>query len=245
MKTYYDRRASEYDDWWLGTGLFAQRDRPGWEDDVAGLVAALAALHPLRTLDVACGTAFLTRHLPGEVTGLDQSPAMAAVARQRVADVVEGDALPLPFADGAVQRIFTSHFYGHLDEDERTAFVREAARVATEELVVVDSALRPEHADLRPPSGGWALQRSEDDRPGAHPCAAAGRRRTTSGTAEAWQERTLDDGSTHRVFKRWFTAEGLAAELGGRAEPFYAGPWFVGVRASASGLAPSHVPAAP
>ena len=32
MKTYYERRAHEYDDWWLGTGLFADRDRPGWTD---------------------------------------------------------------------------------------------------------------------------------------------------------------------------------------------------------------------
>ena len=35
------------------------------------------------------------------------------------------------------------------------------------------------------------------------------------GEPEAWQERTLDDGSRHRVYKRWFTAEGLPAELGG------------------------------
>jgi hypothetical protein len=30
MRTYYDRRAAEYDDWWLGTGLFESRVRPGW-----------------------------------------------------------------------------------------------------------------------------------------------------------------------------------------------------------------------
>jgi hypothetical protein len=29
MLEYYDRRAPEYDDWYMGTGLFAQRDRPG------------------------------------------------------------------------------------------------------------------------------------------------------------------------------------------------------------------------
>ena len=30
MREYYDRRAPEYDDWYLGPGLFADRDRPGW-----------------------------------------------------------------------------------------------------------------------------------------------------------------------------------------------------------------------
>lgn len=32
---------------------------------------------------------------------------------------------------------------------------------------------------------------------------------------ELWEERTLRDGSRHRVFKRYYTAERLAAELGG------------------------------
>jgi len=48
-------------------------------------------------------------------------------------------------------------------------------------------------------------------------------------TTQAWQERELNDGSRHRVYKRWFTADGLAAELGG-GETVHAGPWFVAVR---------------
>lgn len=143
MKAYYEARASEYDDWWLGTGLFAQRDRPGWEQEREALAAALAALPPARTLDVACGTGFLTRHLAGELTGLDQSASMLELAAQRLpgADLVLGDALPLPFSDRSFERVFTSHFYGHLEEPERSAFLAEARRVAPE-LVVVDSALR-------------------------------------------------------------------------------------------------------
>jgi ubiquinone/menaquinone biosynthesis C-methylase UbiE len=56
MRRYYDRRAPEYDDWWLGRGLFAGRPRPGWSDEVAQLVAVLESMPPARTLDVACGT---------------------------------------------------------------------------------------------------------------------------------------------------------------------------------------------
>jgi demethylmenaquinone methyltransferase/2-methoxy-6-polyprenyl-1,4-benzoquinol methylase len=140
-KAYYERRAAEYDDWWLGTGLFATRDRPGWHDEVARLVETVAALRPCRVLDVACGTGFLTRHLRGDLTGLDQSDAMLAIAADRIphARLMRGDVPPLPFADGAFQRVFTSHFYGHLGEPLRTAFVAEARRVAGE-LVIVDSA---------------------------------------------------------------------------------------------------------
>ena len=31
---YYDRRAPEYDDWYLGVGLFADRERPGFDAEL-------------------------------------------------------------------------------------------------------------------------------------------------------------------------------------------------------------------
>jgi demethylmenaquinone methyltransferase/2-methoxy-6-polyprenyl-1,4-benzoquinol methylase len=45
---------------------------------------------------------------------------------------------------------------------------------------------------------------------------------------EEWQERILNDGSSWTVYKRYFTAAGLAAELGG-GEIVYDGHWFVAV----------------
>ena len=63
-----------------------------------------------------------------------------------------------------------------------------------DELVVVDSALRP----------------------GVSP--------------EQWQERILNDGSRHRVYKRYFTGEQLARELDG--EKLLEGTWFVASRTS-------------
>jgi ubiquinone/menaquinone biosynthesis C-methylase UbiE len=146
MKEYYDTRAPEYDEWYLGQGHFAKRERPGWTEAVAGLERAIDALPAARTLDVACGTGFLTRHLRGDVTGFDQSEQMLDIARSRLprADFVRGDALHLPFAADSFRRIFTAHFYGHLMQRERCAFLSRAWRIAPE-LVVVDSALRPDH----------------------------------------------------------------------------------------------------
>ena len=184
MRDYYNQRAAEYDDWWLGTGLFADRDRPGWDEDRAALIAALQTVQPRRTLDLACGTGFLTQHLPGEVTGVDQSARMVARAKGRGVHAVVGNALVLPPV--AYDRIFTAHFYGHLDAAQRA----ELLAIPTSELIVVDSA---------------------------------------GGPREAWQERTLNDGSTHSVFKRWFSAESLAAELGGETTVLHDGPWFVAV----------------
>ena len=139
---YYDRRATEYDDWYLGRGLFADRDRPGFVDELRQVTDTIAALPPSRTLDVACGTGYLTRHLRGTVTGLDASDRMLAVARERLpdADLVQGDGLVLPFPDDAFDRVFSGHFYGHLDDTQRDVFLAEARRVAGE-LVLVDASL--------------------------------------------------------------------------------------------------------
>jgi demethylmenaquinone methyltransferase/2-methoxy-6-polyprenyl-1,4-benzoquinol methylase len=113
---YYEQRAAEYDEWYLGQGRFARRDRPGWDRAVEDLVALVRRLSPARTLDVACGTGFLTRHLRGFVVGVDQSRSMVALAQSRLPDgvAVVGDALDLRFAKGAFDRVFTAHFYGHL-----------------------------------------------------------------------------------------------------------------------------------
>ena len=193
MKTYYDRRAREYDDWVFGTGLFADRDRPEWDGERAALEAAIAGLPPVRTLDVACGTGWLTRHLRGDVTGLDASAGMLEIAAERMpaAHFVVGDALELPFADRSFDRVLTGHFYGHLEEIDRQRFLEEAGRVAPE-LVVVDSALRD---DVEPVE---------------------------------WQERELNDGSRWQVYKRYFTPDELAEELGG-GRVLHASTWFVAV----------------
>lgn len=146
MKEYYDTRAPEYDEWYLGTGVFAGRMRPDWDAAVGELCRAIAALAPAATLDVACGTGYLTQHLSGAVTGLDQSRRMLAIAADRLptAQLVAGDALHPPFRADAFDRVFTSHFYGHLLEAERVAFLSKARELAPE-LVVVDAARRPDH----------------------------------------------------------------------------------------------------
>ncbi|HVC14179.1 MAG TPA: class I SAM-dependent methyltransferase [Acidimicrobiales bacterium] len=194
---YYDQRAGEYDEWYLGEGLFAERDRPGWHEELQRLERLLEALEPGTTLDVACGTAFLSRHLPGGVLGLDRSPAMVSIARGRLGRAAVADALALPVAAGSVTRVFTAHFYGHLPPEERARFLAEVRQVAVE-LVVVDTATRP------------------------------------GCPAEMVQERVLNDGSRHRVFKRFLSAGQLADEIGGSA--LFDGRWFVAAQTRFDGV---------
>src|SRR5919199_3059582 len=145
MKAYYDARAPEYDEWYRGLGRFDEVDRPQWDEDVRELERTVAELPPVRTVDVACGTGFLTRHLCGDVVGLDQSARMLEVAREQApnAELVQGDAFDPPFDDDSFDRVFTGHFYGHLEPGARERFLAEARRVAPE-LVVADSITRPD-----------------------------------------------------------------------------------------------------
>ena len=195
MEAYYERRAAEYDDWYLGRGRFADRDRPGFAEELEAIVQTLASLPRRPTVDVGCGTAFVSQHIRHLGAAVDRSPAMLAIARTRVAaPLVCADLARLPFRDGAFDRLFTGHTYGHLAGDRARVFVDEAYRIAPE-ILILDSASRP---DL-------------------------GR--------EQVQERILNDGSVHRVYKRWFDPTQLLEEWG-RGEVLVAGRWFVLIAAA-------------
>jgi len=157
---YFEALAPSYDDWWTRTGRLADTEhlRPGWREEVDALRAAIGSFAPARTLDVACGTGYLTRCLPGLVVGLDQSGTMLELARRQAPEAifVRGDALSLPFPDRSFERLFGSHIYGHLDPDERREFRHEAQRVA-DELVLVDTAVKDDAA------GGGVQQRGLAD----------------------------------------------------------------------------------
>jgi SAM-dependent methyltransferase len=196
MKAYYDRRAPEYDRSVPGVSDAAEHSEAA--EERPALVHALSGMPSAKTLDVGCGTGFLTRLLPGEITGLDQSEAMIEIARRRVPDAtfVVGDALELPFADLSFERVFSSNVYGLLREPERASFLSEARRVASE-LVIGEPTLRF----------------------------------SPDGYPEGFEERVLSDGSRHEIYRRYFEAEGLAKELGGRV--LFAGEWFSVVVAQA------------
>ena len=140
MKEYYEARAPEYD----ATTYELARRVPAMADDLAALERFVSELAPARVLDVACGTGWLTRFLRGRVVVLDASESMLRLARQRLSDAlfIHGAAPLLPFLEDSFARVFTSHFYNHLEDgDARRAFVREVFRVA-DEMVVVEQPWR-------------------------------------------------------------------------------------------------------
>lgn len=121
-------------------------------------VVGLAQLGPgQRALDVCCGTgdvALALARTGAQVTGLDFSPEMLAVARRRAqasnppVDFVQGDALALPFADAAFDAVTIS--YGLRNLADFAAGLAEMARVLRPggRLVVLDFG-KPAHRAWR------------------------------------------------------------------------------------------------
>lgn len=84
-------------------------------------------------LDVATGTGLVAELLLAQghaVTGFDQSPGMLAVARRRLAgraELVEGSADALPFADASFDHLTFTYLLRYVDDEAAT--MRELARV--------------------------------------------------------------------------------------------------------------------
>ena len=109
--------------------------RPFGED----LVARAAPQPGERVLDLACATGIVARLVAprvapgGTVTGLDVSPAMLAIARERAeAEGVavtwdQGDAAVLPYADGAFDLLFCQQGLQYFPD--KPAALRELRRV--------------------------------------------------------------------------------------------------------------------
>jgi len=146
---HFDAIATRYD------GLRSQLFEPALE-----LLARAADLPGRRVLDLGCGTGRFAAALAARqgctAFGVDPSPAMLAVARERAGGVtwLEGRAEAIPLADGAVERAFMQTVV-HLVED-RAAASAELRRVlepgGTVAILTVDPAAAPRFwmADLLP-----------------------------------------------------------------------------------------------
>jgi len=120
----------------MGTVLSFGQD-PRWR---RALVASVGASPDDRVLDVATGTGLvaeaLVRRYGCSVVGLDQSEAMLAGARRRVAarpklalriELVHGEAEELPFEDARFDAVTFTYLLRYVDDPAAT--VRELARV--------------------------------------------------------------------------------------------------------------------
>jgi SAM-dependent methyltransferase len=123
----WDARSGDWERWTRTPGHDLHFERYNWPA-FTGLLPAPGRA----TLDLGCGEGrggARLRELGHVVTGLDASPALAALAAERgvYEDVVVADAAALPFGDGAFDLVVA--FMTLQDIEDAGAAVREAARV--------------------------------------------------------------------------------------------------------------------
>lgn len=119
------------------------------------------SIHPpqpgMRVLDVGCGTGthlVLYRDAGCHVTGIDTSPAMLRVAREKLgvdADLHTGDATRMPFADGSFDLVLGTLALHEMRPAVRTGVAAEMARVLAPDGRILLIDYRP--GSLRFPKG--------------------------------------------------------------------------------------------
>lgn len=100
----------------------------------------------MRVLDIGCGTGVQLQRYERSgcrISGIDQSPAMLARARQRLsgdADLTHGSAESLPYPDGQFDLVLASLVLHELTPESRAAVLAEARRVlaADGKILVTD-----------------------------------------------------------------------------------------------------------
>jgi demethylmenaquinone methyltransferase/2-methoxy-6-polyprenyl-1,4-benzoquinol methylase len=200
---YYRARAGEYDAWWLREGRYdhGEANNAAWHREGAEVEAKLAAFiedrAPRRVLELACGTGLFTRHLAPRVetlTALDASPEVLALNRARmraagVSNVHHAQADLFAWQpDGHYDLVFMSFWLSHVPAERMAAF-----------WGMVGAALAPQGC-------AYVIDSAHEHTSGAvdHPPPDA-----HSGVVT----RKLDDGSTYRIVKVFWTPTTLAERL--------------------------------
>jgi ubiquinone/menaquinone biosynthesis C-methylase UbiE len=156
VAAHWDRRAPHFDED-FGHSIRTPAERAAW-DRILDLV--LAGHGGLESLDVGCGTGFLSFELAArghQVTGVDFAPAMLAEARRKAAArsvgirFEEADAERLTFPAGRFDLVISRHVLWTLPHPE--AAIDEWIRVLRPggRLVVVDGQF--DAAAASPPAG--------------------------------------------------------------------------------------------
>ena len=183
MMSYYDERAEEYDDIYLGKG-HTTIDPDVYRKDVARVSEMVSRFGKGHLIDIACGAGFwLPDYAPncGQITFLDQSERMLSKCKDRVEELgladrssfIQGDFLDVHLEAAKYDCALVGFFLSHLTLEQEKAFFGKLAEIlkANPQLMIIDSA--------------WNEQRR--------------RHREKEGV----QERVLD-GRVFRVYKRYF-----------------------------------------
>jgi len=191
MKDYYAARANEYDNIYL---------KPERQDDLQDIRAWLTAeLTGRKVLEIACGTGYWTQfYAPSaqRVVAVDAADETLVIAAERVSpnvQLLQGDAFDLPAFGMSFDAAFAGFWWSHISRKNIVRFLTglHGSLEPGAEIIFLDNRFVP----------GSSTPIAEQD--------AAG---------NTYQQRALQDGSTHRVLKNFPTREQLLADISPHAE---------------------------
>ena len=184
MMSYYDERAEEYDEIYLGKG-HTTIDPDVYKNDVAKVSAMISGFGKGHLIDIACGAGFWLPHYArncGQITFLDQSERMLSKCKDRVeklglttiSNFIRGDFLEVNLETSQYDCALVGFFLSHLTSEQEKAFFAKLGEILkpNPQLMFIDSA--------------W------------------NKRRQRYQDKEGIQERVLSDGRKFRIYKRYF-----------------------------------------
>jgi ubiquinone/menaquinone biosynthesis C-methylase UbiE len=184
IASYYEERAREYDEIYLGKGP-AIPDPLAYENDVKKIEEMASRFGKGHLIDVGCGTGFwLPNYAPNcsHITLIDQSEKMLSECKRRVDELglkdkchfVLGDFFEHTFEDFLFDSALIGFFISHLTLEQEKSFFAKLTKILKPQgkFLLIDSA--------------WSRKRQKYRK------------------KEGMQERVLNDGRIFTIYKRYF-----------------------------------------
>lgn len=184
LLTYYDERAEEYDDIYLGLGHLTL-DPDLYKKDVAEVSEMVSGFGKGHLIDIGCGPGFWTPSYAKNcklITFLDQSKSMLSKCRDRIeklglthmSNFILGDFFDVNFKTATYDCALTGFFLSHLTLEQESACFWKFKKILkpNSKLMFIDSA--------------WNQTRQQYQQ------------------KEGVQERVLKDGRIFKIYKRYF-----------------------------------------
>jgi len=182
---YYDERAPEYDEIYMGRGPGIPHPE-AYSQDVAAITSICSRYGCGRLVDIGCGTCFWLPYYArncAEITLIDQSQRMLVQCQTRVAQLdtavkvnyIKGDFFGLRFFTEAFDSAVVAFFVSHLNEEQESVFFGKIRRW-----------LKP-RARILWIDGSWSEMRRQYRE------------------KEGIQSRRSKNGREYRIFKKYFT----------------------------------------
>ena len=187
LTKYYDERAPEYDEVYLGKSPGIPEPE-AYARDVKEIKKICRGFGSGHLIDIGCGTGFWMPCYAKnctEITLVDQSRSMLVQCQKKVDELdsdicinlIKGDFFDIRFLSKIYNTTLTAFLISHLDEEHTHIFFRK-----------IKSILKP-RAEMLWIDGSWS------------------RKRARYREKEGFQERALNDGRRFSIFKKYFEKE--------------------------------------